>query len=113
MRTLALVALLLGTSVAHAGETHGPLVISGVLAKTSYKKHTMRFTKGEAFVTVTSSGKNDLDCYAYDAEGEVLAHDTSVGPNCLLHWEAPTEQPVLVTVWNQGSTSTTYTLVTN
>lgn len=107
-------ALVLVTTPAKAGVVGGPFTASGRLRSLDKDGYDLAFERGKvATLHAESAHGEDIDCYVYAPNGDVLAVDTTSAPTCDLRWKVRGSGKVTVSVWNMGRHATTYTLTTN
>jgi len=67
-------------------------------------------TAGYHAITVAGDGDTDLDCYAFDASGTLLAKDDDPTDRCVLGWVQRQPGPVLLRIVNIGRVYNVYEL---
>jgi hypothetical protein len=66
-----------------------------------------------ARVTVNGDGSTDLDCYAYDGNGNLVESDVDGTDMCVLSWTPAWEGKFKINIKNRGKIPNIYTISTN
>ena len=108
-------AIVLITTPALAGVVGGPFTVKGTVKSMDVAYYyALAFERGKvATLHAESTNGEDIDCYVYAPNGDVLAVDTTPASTCDLHWKPTGSGKVTVAVWNMSRVAATYTLTTN
>ncbi len=97
-----------------AGVIDGPYMDHDRLVARQFMNYDVKFKGNEdAVVVVRGDGHGNLDCYAYDANGNRVASDSDNQDNCLLEWKPSKTAMFRIVVANHGDKPSSYTFVTN
>lgn len=110
----ALLTTLTLTGSAVAGDVRGPRVAHSSLAAGSTDSYTFVFQGKERwYISVSGDGDTDLDCYVYDANGNLVSKDDDNTDECRMTDVAIWTGSFTVRVVNRGRVSNVYDLATN
>jgi hypothetical protein len=104
----------LGQDVARAQAVDGPIVHRDTVR--AYRTDVYRTTfvgNEEAVISVSGDGDTDLDCYVYDANGNLIAYDDDGSDECYVSWTPRWTGEFLLKVVNRGGVYNRYVLRTN
>lgn len=111
--TLVLI-IFAGATVAMAGAVGGPKKNNDTVSAHDRDTYFITFKgKESAEVLVTGDGSTDLDCAAYDNNGNMVAKDIDPGDTCYLSWSPRWTGKFRIMIVNLGNTDNEYQFRTN
>jgi hypothetical protein len=112
--TALVLAVLTFTGVAVAGDTRGPRVAHSSVEAFGTHSYTFFFRGEERWaIAVSGDGDTDLDCYLYDAGGNLVASDDDASDECRLGGVPRWTGTFTLRIVNRGRVYNTYDLATN
>ena len=115
MRKFAIgLAVMLVAGTAIAGRVGGPMSNRDTVLAYSSDTYSVTFQGREtAQILVAGDGSSDLDCAAYDNNGNLVALDNDSTDTCLLLWMPAWTGKFRVVVRNMGDTDNEYSIRSN
>jgi hypothetical protein len=97
-----------------AGAVGGPIEHYARVSAHSADIYRLRFQAGElAAIDVIGDGDTDLDCFVYDASGNLIELDNDGTDYCVLRWMPDETETFRLEISNLGPVYNAYVLRTN